>query len=268
MAQAEITINSVAGSNTDLPLNTLVQLNNVNAGGEITYLWSIAEQPAGTADVLSSTSIQNPTFTPTKEGTYLITLVVNQGTQTEADNSVVAAIRQLLTHQRIPAATETNEANPNLGWGENFNQYLQLANQRLGDPGIFTAWNGATLSGPTLYDVALCASDKHALPNGQNVPVMTTALASSSTITFQPLATYLGPVDGVSAAGSIGLSFFRKFGMIENVNLGTPTLGAQVFVNNVGALSQTAGGNVRCVGQVIAYSGSGAFADIMFDGSS
>ena len=56
MTQALITVNAVAGSNTDLPINTLVQLNNTGNGGEITYAWSILDQPPGTADALSSTN--------------------------------------------------------------------------------------------------------------------------------------------------------------------------------------------------------------------
>ena len=57
MPQALIKINAVIGSDDDLPLDTLVQLDNENIGGEVTYLWEILDQPAGTPDVSSPCTI-------------------------------------------------------------------------------------------------------------------------------------------------------------------------------------------------------------------
>ena len=45
MPQAKILVNGIIGSNDDVTINTLVQLNNQNIGGESTYSWAILEQP-------------------------------------------------------------------------------------------------------------------------------------------------------------------------------------------------------------------------------
>jgi hypothetical protein len=42
----------------------------------LTYAWSFISKPAGSAAVLSNSSIVNPTFTPDAKGDYLIQLIV------------------------------------------------------------------------------------------------------------------------------------------------------------------------------------------------
>jgi hypothetical protein len=125
MAQAKILINSVIGSNDNLPINQVVQFDNQNIGGETTYTWSILSQPPGTVDTLSATNIQNPTFVPKKEGTYLVKLTVNLGLPDEQNNQVIAAIRQLKTLERIPTAGETTEDNISAGWAIANNSLLR-----------------------------------------------------------------------------------------------------------------------------------------------
>src|SRR3989304_312459 len=124
MPQSLIKVNAVVGSATNLPINGPAQLDNQNGGGETTYTWSILDQPEGTIDSLSSTSIQNPTFTPKKEGSYLVRLIVNQGQPDEQRNAVVCSVRQLKTLRRIPAAGETIEADTARGWATDVNRFL------------------------------------------------------------------------------------------------------------------------------------------------
>ncbi|MBI5198052.1 MAG: IPT/TIG domain-containing protein, partial [Nitrospirae bacterium] len=45
----------------------------------LTYSWSMTTKPAGSAAILSSASAVNPTFTADVDGTYVISLVVNDG---------------------------------------------------------------------------------------------------------------------------------------------------------------------------------------------
>src|SRR5262245_63840027 len=101
MTQALITINGSPGADIDLPIDTLVQLNNTGTGGELTYKWSIVSQPPGTLDALSATNIQNPTFTPKKEGSYLIQLIVNESLGTEKRDRTIAAVRHIKSNSRI-----------------------------------------------------------------------------------------------------------------------------------------------------------------------
>ena len=116
MPAAQISINGVPGSNADLPINTLVQLNNVGIGGEVTYAWSILDQPIGAADALSNPAIVNPTITLKKEGSYLIRLVVNAGLASEKIDTRVAAVKHLKTRLRVPAAGEKLEVDVVDGW--------------------------------------------------------------------------------------------------------------------------------------------------------
>src|SRR5260370_34686163 len=134
MAQAQITVNGVTGSNNDLPINTLVQLNNNNAGGETTFNWNIIDQPLGAVDSLSNAAIVNPTITPKKEGTYLIELVVNQGLGTEARNRVILGIRQLKSRERVPGAGEALEDGTR-GWAGAAGSLLQHPDTVVGDNG-------------------------------------------------------------------------------------------------------------------------------------
>lgn len=125
MVQALITINGTPGSDDDLPINTLVTLGNQNNGGEVSYLWSIVNQPPGTADTLSATNVLAPTFTPKKEGTYLLRLVVNQSLASETYDQAIVAIRFLKSYQRAPAAGETDEDDLSNGWETAVNNVIR-----------------------------------------------------------------------------------------------------------------------------------------------
>jgi len=48
-------------------------------GDTLTYSWSVASKPAGSTVALSSTSAPKPTFTANSIGTYIFSLIVNDG---------------------------------------------------------------------------------------------------------------------------------------------------------------------------------------------
>lgn len=54
----------------------------------LTYVWSISSTPAGSASVLSSSTVSQPTFTPDVEGTYVFLLTVNDGTVDSSADTV------------------------------------------------------------------------------------------------------------------------------------------------------------------------------------
>ena len=124
MPRARIEINASVGSNTDLPINTSVLFSNDDAGDETSYLWSVLDQPVGATDALSNTTIENPTFTPKKEGTYLVRLTVDSGLSTESVDQVIVGIRDLKTRLRVPAAGETTEGDTTDGWSTTVNEML------------------------------------------------------------------------------------------------------------------------------------------------
>ena len=76
------------------PDQTIAQGDTVNLDGSgstgtnLTYLWTITSKPAGsTASLLSNTAV-NPTFIVDTDGTYVVSLVVNDGTVDSVADSV------------------------------------------------------------------------------------------------------------------------------------------------------------------------------------
>lgn len=265
MAQAEITINGVSGSDTDLPIGVVVQLNNVNAGGELTYAWFIDDQPAGTLDTLSNPAIQNPTFTPKKEGTYKITLIVNLNLVTEVRDSVVAAVRQLKTGIRIPAATETTQANTSTGWAEDTNITLQRLDTTIADPDIVVAQLGAgTFSAFTCVQFSSVATIKAGLPGEEDILVATPTDATTTGGAYTALGLVISAVSSTLATSS--LAYVRRSGLATSVAIAGITQGDDIYLSDTtGLLSRTPGTNRRLVAR--ALSGSGGVGDIMFDGA-
>lgn len=266
MAQALITVNAVPGSNAALPLNTLVQLDNQNAGGETTYTWSILDQPPGTLDALSSVSVQNPTFTPKKEGSYLIRLVVNQGQVTEQEDRVVCAVKQLKTLERIPAAGETTEVDSSDGWATSYNGYLRRVDSLLSDPGIFVGVNasgGALARGDVLRATA-SSIIKAGLPGQETVPGFSKALATTLGQVDEPLVVCEGAVDGNPAVANLGLMKVRFLGRYAALTgAGVAVVGDSVYVSDTATMSLTPGTVRRKVGAAMT---AGATFDVWYAG--
>lgn len=256
MPAANIEINGVAASNLDAPLNTLVQLSNLDTGGETTYLWSIVDQPEGAADALSSTAIENPTFTPRKEGTYLLQLIVNNSLATEVRDRKVVAVRQLKSRGRIPAAAETVEADVAKGWKVSTNGILQQVDDVLGDANIVACTNGTlgNLSPGTVVEFRAVGVIKSGLPGEERLPAARVAAALLAHDVAGTLGVVIGAADGGTwTTTKVGL--VRVFGLYENTVAGTPALNDPVFVSDAGAMALTPGTVPRVVGRVVEVSG-------------
>jgi len=272
MPQAKITVNAVPGSNVTLPINTVVALNNQNVGGEVTYSWTILDQPPGTVDNLSASAVQNPTFTPRKEGTYLIKLVVNSGLPTEQEDRVVCAVRQLKTLERIPAAGETTEADTSDGWATSMNSLLRRIDTLLSDPGIIVGVNasGSTLTRGQVVRAPATAIIKSGLSGQETVPGFSLATSAVLGEIDELLAVVEGAPDGSASIPGTGsaesrLMRVRYIGRISSqVIAGGPVAaGDVIFVNDSGALSATQGTIRRRVGSAM---GAGATVDVWFNG--
>ena len=263
MVQAKITINAVIGSDDDLPINTLVQLGNQNTGGELTYAWQILAQPVGPVDALSSTVIQNPTFTPRKEGTYLIKLTVNQSLATEKSDQVIAAVRQLKTRTRVPAAGETSE-NGAAGWASPAaaNYSLQLLDTMRADPGLeVCVVDDPAVAIGTVVRYGSIVTIKSGLPGQEDL--LGVYQASASTPISEPLGYVVQTVDGNPlAVGS--LVVVRRFGLQASPAIVGAVIGQPVYLDNAGALSATSGATVRQVGVFV---DAGLTTAIYFDGA-
>lgn len=256
---ANIEINGLAVSDDDLPINTLVQLSNADTGGEITYLWEILDQPEGTADVLSNPAIENPTFTPKKEGSYLIRLTVNDSLSTEVADKKIAAIRQLKTNERIPAAMETVEVDTAKGWKPATNRMLEITDDVARDANLIVCINpGASF--PVVGDIVRfdqSALIKATLPGQERLLLCEKALATSAAQVAGTLGVVIATPTGASPSAN-GLVIVRKFGVVEAVEVGAPAVGDSVYVSDTAQPALVAGSNSRKIGKVV-YSSGGSY---------
>jgi hypothetical protein len=258
MPAANIKINAVAASNDDLPINTLVNLDNANTGGEVSFLWVIVDQPPGAADALSSTVVQNPTLTPKKEGTYLLQLTVNG---TLVDRKIVG-VRQLKTRERVPAAQEVTEDGTR-GWAGAAGSFLQHVDRSVADPvllvGVLTTPGHSR--GAVLKTVG-STTIKSGLPGQEVVPSFDLALATAHL--DDRLFVLESGVDGNTSPAAGALVIARSLGQFVGAT-GVPTaVRDPVFVSNAGVVSLASGTNQRRVGAVTAFA-AGAY-NFMVDG--
>lgn len=84
-----------AGPNAGVPINAVYTLNGSSSTGisPLTYQWSVTDSTCLNGGSLSSTSVFNPSFTPSIEGQCVFSLVVtdNNGYSSPADSVIITA---------------------------------------------------------------------------------------------------------------------------------------------------------------------------------
>ncbi len=75
-------------------------------GDALTYNWTLSSKPSGSTAILSSTTAVNPTITVDLSGTYVITLVVNDG----KINSTPATTTVIVTSPTVISGTQTSDS--------------------------------------------------------------------------------------------------------------------------------------------------------------
>jgi len=112
-----------AGPIQNVATESLVTLNgsgSTDANGDtLTYSWLFTSKPASSTATLSSATVSNPTFTADKDGSYVLSLVVNDGTVNSAADTVTitaatpfpgsANFRMPDTNQILSSTTTTGE---------------------------------------------------------------------------------------------------------------------------------------------------------------
>jgi hypothetical protein len=246
MSRARIEVNTVSVSAVNVQTATPVLLSNDDVGDEVSYAWSIVDQPEGAADALSNTTIENPQFTPLKEGTYQLRLVVDAGLGSEAIDTCAISVLRELDYARIPAASETTEASSVKGWAlaVNRNMIKALDDLACGGP-LITAETPGGLAAGTIVKVSGMTTTVSGL---HEVPVITPATGSEDAVRGQLGVIIDGVEPGVLTAGA--LAIVRVFGIAPIAGAGTPTIGDAVFVDDSGQPSLTAGTYPRVVGRV------------------
>lgn len=226
MTQALILVNGFAASDDELAINALVTLANDNAGGELTYLWSITAQPPGATDSLSSTTTLATTFTPKKEGNYRIQVIVNQGLGTERVATAIVGVLQVRSQNSQPAAGETTELGPQ-GWAPRMNQTIRLVDQLNADPGSFICVTtaGAAVGSPVVISGAQVIMV--GLPGETTVPTVAVVDAAVAADVAGAVGVILATVDG-GAVGPGSLVYVRMNGLASVPVTGSPAAGTRL----------------------------------------
>ena len=87
-----------AGADQDIVTTFVVTLDSSASsdadGDELSYIWSFVSKPTGSNSTLDNEQIENPSFTPDLDGSYVIGLIVNDGLENSvSDNVTINAIQ-------------------------------------------------------------------------------------------------------------------------------------------------------------------------------
>ena len=104
-----------AGTDQNVDTGTIVTLDGSGSsdaeGDALTYLWSMTDRPLDSSALLSDTTAVNPTFIADTDGTYTLSLIVNDGTEDSiADTvTVTASTSSILAFRDDFSADTTSE---------------------------------------------------------------------------------------------------------------------------------------------------------------
>lgn len=264
MSRARISVNGVDGTAFSVPIGTPVLMSNDGDGGESSYAWSIVDQPPGTTDALSNPAIQNPNFTPTKEGTYLLKLVVDASLGSEATQTCTVYIVDARTGERLPAAAETVETGVR-GWAGGQGGINVRALRAYADPSIYAAVTpGGIAAGVIVNLVNDMATVNAGTQATADIPKITVATGAEGHAHGLLGVLLDGVTPGVLTAGKVVL--VRVFGIVAGAVAGTTSVRSPVYLSDAGAPSLTPGTYPRVIGRVVAYDGTGHLYRWVIDG--
>jgi len=262
-----ILINSSPGPQT-VTIGSLVQLSTTAAGP---YTWSFIDQPnvfnvANVVDNLSNDTIQNPTFTARKEGTYLVLLVTNAGQPTQTVATAAVAVKQVKSYERIAAFGETLQFDPVRGWQTDTEHLLQRLDNLLADTGVYVGVAGSSglVPGSVVY-ISTESPIKLGLPGQEWLPSFVPALATSAFAMSLDMHIVLAGVNG-SLSPAIGDPIVVRRQGVVNIP-GTIADNTAVYVSNAGVLSATPGSNSRLVGITVPTPSAHTGTYVYFNGS-
>lgn len=240
-------------SNDNLELGAVVTLTSVDTALH-SYTWAIVSQPAGPNDSIVGSG-QIVTFTPTKEGSYLVKLTVDFGYPSEDSQQLIAAVRELETGDRIPAIGETVENSVNDGWANPVDSVLQRVT-RFTDAGVLP---GVAAEALAIGDVVYASSTytlAAGLPGQRVVAKWSKAHADVPAEVQGVFGVVIGSVLGGSIATDDNITV-QTTGLYQGAPFtSAPSVGDPVFISDAAQLSLTAGTIRRQIGTVCAVGAS------------
>lgn len=107
-----------AGADQTVDVGTRVELDGSGSfdtdGDSLTYTWSFVALPEGSAATLGRTNIQAPKFTADVAGSYSLQLIVNDGTEDSAADTVTITAEAVITNT-TPVAEAGSDQTVNVG---------------------------------------------------------------------------------------------------------------------------------------------------------
>jgi hypothetical protein len=203
-----------AGEDQNVTTTDTVYLNGSESsdadGDDLTYIWSITTTPDNSSATLSNTTVVNPTFDTDEDGTYVIQLIVNDGTVNSAADTVT-----------ITATTENAAPVADAGEDQNVTTtdtvYLNGSESSDADgddltyswsitttpPGSSATLSNATLGNPTFdadedgtYVIQLIVNDGTVNSAADTVSITATPAASGITHNGTSYGTVTSPITG------------------------------------------------------------------------
>jgi hypothetical protein len=240
-------------SDDNLPLGALVTLTSVDTALH-SYTWAIVSQPEGPNDNIIGVG-QIVTFTPTKEGSYLVKLTVDFGYPSQDSQQLIAAVRELETGDRIPAIGETTENSVNDGWANPVDAILQRVT-RFTEAGVQPGVAAESMVvGDVVYagDVYTLAAG---LPGARVVANWSKAHADVAAEVQGVFGVVAGSVNGGSIAADDVITV-QTTGLVQGVPFGSaPSVGDSVYISDAAGLALTPGTIKRQIGTVCAVGAS------------
>jgi hypothetical protein len=199
-----------AGTNQTVGLNSAVQLTGAGStdadGDALTYQWSFASKPAGSGAALSDATAANPTFVADLGGSYVLQLIVNDGTAESAPSTVTVS---------------TDYVPPIAAAGPDQNAVLVGSTVQLDGSG-----SSSPAGNPLTYQWALIAK-----PSG-SAAALSDAAAANPTFVVDKVGTYVAQLivnDGVQDSAP------------DTVEINTPRISVTVNIPSLLTTAKTTG---------------------------
>jgi chitinase len=231
VAAAISTATANAGATQNVTAGSLVALDGsaskADVGRTLTYAWTLTSKPAGSSAALSSATSAKPTFTADVAGTYVATLIVNDGRVNSTAATVTIAAKVANTAPVANAGVAQNVA-----------------------VGALVTLDGSTSSDansdPLTYLWALTSR-----PAGSSA-VLSSATAAKPTFTADVAGTYVASLvvnDGKVSSGSVNVNIVTAVPTLTLLSVSSSFFGgSDTVVSMPFSTTSSASASVQCVG--------------------